>query len=234
MSETVGREGFTLCLHERAEKQKCSGKRFLSWCKSLWYDFFSRTIPCITVINCWVSFLHIIDDQATIRLRLTSRCEMRCGESRAIIYTGPGLVKTQNILRSSSRYLFIPASRRTSNTPQVTVHGGRLSSGHRHNRRCLCHHSHSAHTWRRKQSRKQGAVRDEELTLISGTWGQSCSEAASSLHVRAARREQRVPSMLSVWSGRVSGCSAERWAGLRVWGEKEEEERRRGTRTTGL
>ena len=47
--------------------------------------------------------------------------------------------------------LFVPASTTVSHSPQVTVHVGCLSSPHSHNRRLLCHHCHSTHTWKQQE-----------------------------------------------------------------------------------
>lgn len=167
--------------------------RFLSQCKSLWYPLTNRAVPCVTVIDCWVSLLHIVDDQTIICLWLMSRCELWRGETRAIGWRAPAVTKLQYILRNSSWNLFVPASNTFSNSPQVTVHGGCLSFGHCYNRRLLCHHRHTTHTWKQQDDMESR----ETHRLMNPTWGQSCSKSAS-LHVRAVMRVQRVPSMLSV------------------------------------
>ena len=168
-------------------------RRFLSRCKSLWCVLFHRGVPCFTVIDCWVSLLHIVDDQSIIWFWLMIRCEFGRRETRAIFYRAPAVIKTQNILRNSSWTLFIPPSSYISNSSQVTVHGDCLSFPQRHNRRLLCHHRHTTHTWKQQDDTESR----ETHRLMNPTWGQSCSKSAS-LHVRAVMRVQRVPSMLSV------------------------------------
>ena len=178
---------------QRLKKQKCLVRRFLSRHKSLWCLLIHRLIQCMTVIDCWVSLLHIVDDQSVIWCWLMIRCEFWRRETRAIAWRAPAVMKTQNILRNSSWNLFIPASSLISNSPQVTVHGDCLSFPHRHNRRLLCHHRHTTHTWKQQDDMESR----ETHRLMNPTWGQSCSKSAS-LHVRAVMRVQRVPSMLSV------------------------------------
>ena len=68
----------------RKQKWVCLVRRFLSWCKSLWYLFFSRVVPCVAVIHCWVCLLHIIDDELIIFIRRGFGCEALRGETRAI------------------------------------------------------------------------------------------------------------------------------------------------------
>ena len=194
---------------QRLKKQKCLVKRFLSQCKSLWYMLLSRVVPCLTVIDCWVSLLHIVDDQSIIWFWLMIRCEFGRRETRAIFYRAPAMIKPQHMLRNSSWNLFIPGSSFISNSPQVTVHGGCLSFRHRLNRRLLCHHRHTTHTWKQQDDMESR----ETHRLMNPTWGQSCSKSVS-LHVRAVMRVQRVPSMLSVCGVNVPYCPAERWAGL--------------------
>ena len=215
-------------MSQQVKKQKYSARRFLSQCKSLWYVLINRAVPCFTVIDCWVSLLHIVDDQTIIWLWLMSRCELWRGETRAVVWRSTAVNKIQHKLRNSARNLFIPANTTVSNSPQVTVHGGCLSSPQRHNRRLLCHHRRTTHTWKQQDDMESR----ETHTLLNPTWGQSCSQSAS-LHVRAVMRVQRVPSMLSVCAVNVSYCPAERWAGWSVRRReteayKDTEETRRG------
>ena len=122
-----------------------------------------------------------------------SGCEFGRRETRTIAWRTPCMIQPQYMLRNSSWNLFIPASRITSNSPQVTVHGDSLSFPHGHNRRLLCHHRHTTHTWKQQDDTESR----ETHRLMNPTRGRSCSKSAS-LHVRAVMRVQRVPSMLSV------------------------------------
>ena len=176
-----------------SQKAEVSVRRFSSQCKSLWYVLINRAVPFWTVIDCWVSLLHIVDDQTIIWLWLMSRCELWRGETRAIGWRAIAVMKPQYKLRNSSWNLFVPASITVSNSAQVTVHGGCLSSPQHHNRRLLCHHRHTTHTWKQQDDMESR----ETHRLMNPTWGESCSQSAS-LHVRAVMRVQRVPSMLSV------------------------------------
>ncbi len=168
-------------------------KRFLSQSESLWYPLFGRVIPCLTVIDCWVSLLHILDDQVVIWCIVIITWVFRRRETRAIRYRPPLIKVSQHKLGNSSWYLFKPASRTFSNSPQVTVHGGCLSCPQCHNRRLLCHQRHTTHTWKQEDDMEWR----ETHRLMNPTWGESCSKSAS-LHVRAVMRVQRLPSMLSV------------------------------------
>ena len=103
---------------------------------------------------------------------------------------------SQHMLSNSSRNLFVPACTPVKDSPQITVHGGRLSSGLCENRRLLRHHSHTTDTWNKNST---------QVTSLHAhiRWSPNADELQSCeiLHERAVKREQSAGSMVSVCDG---------------------------------
>ena len=166
-------------------------RRFLSQCKSLWYFFLSRVVPCFTVIDCRVSCLCPLNDELIIYFWWRSRVESVWGESCSKLgWTAP-IEKTQNILRNFTRNLFIPVDICIIISLNVAVENNFLScrncvdSGRLgHNYCCIniCQQTQK-NTWvKRFQPENMKYKRNQKNIL----------------QVRAVMRVQRVPSMLSV------------------------------------
>lgn len=68
----------------------------------VWYVPLSRAVPCVTVIDCRVSLLHIVDDQTIIWCWLMSGCEFWRGEPRTIVWRSPATTNPHYTLRNSS------------------------------------------------------------------------------------------------------------------------------------
>ena len=192
---------------ERLKKQKYFVKRFLSQSKSLWYSLISRVVPCFTVIDCRVSCLCSLNDELIIYVWWGFRVESVWGESCSKAGCTLRMVKTQNILRSFTRNLFIPVDINTIISLNVAVENNFLSCRNCVDSRRLGHNFHCINIC--QQTQKNTRVKRFMAENMKYKRNQK-----NILHVRAVMRVQRVPSMLSVCGVNVPYCPAERWAGL--------------------
>ena len=114
--------------------------RFLSQCESLWYSCRSRVVPCLTVIHSRVSCLCSLYDELVIYVWWGFRVESIWGESWSKAEWTARKVKSQNILRSFTRNLFIPTDISTIVSLNVAVENDLLSCRNCVDSRRLGHH----------------------------------------------------------------------------------------------
>lgn len=103
-------------------------RRFLSWCESLWYPLTNRSVPCATVIHCWISNLNIINYQLIVNSWFGFRREAVGGKTVTVLVRGSVWMKvSQHKLRSCIWKLFIPGDMIVFIFCNITVHDDRVS-----------------------------------------------------------------------------------------------------------